>query len=291
VYEADKDCDLMDEAQWVKSNPALGVFRNENDLRTQLTRAARMSSAEPSARNLLLNQRISLQTLAVAPSIWKKNSNEVIDELFLQHPVHMGLDLSARNDLTACVLAVRDPETGQVHVKPIVFTPLDSLEERSRRDRTPYDQWVKMGKMIALPGSHMDYDMMAQALKMHTTGIEISTVQFDRWKINDFKPRAEAHAFADDADWISVGQGYKDFGLRVDGLDSLLFQGKINHGNHPLLTLGAANAIVVSDPTGAKKYDKSKSSQRIDTLVALAMAVYPLSDGNFEIADVDTMII
>jgi phage terminase large subunit-like protein len=48
---------------------------------------------------------------------------------------------------------------------------------------------------------------------------------------------------------------------------------------------------VVTDPSGNKKYDKSKSSQRIDTLVALAMSVYPLSDGNVEILDVDTMIV
>lgn len=291
VYEADKDCDLLDENQWRQSNPALGMFRSEKDLRTQLERAARMSTAEPGARNLLLNQRISLLTLAVSPSVWKANGSAINESLFLSQPVHVGLDLSARNDLTACVLSCRDPDTGLVHVKPIVFTPLDNVEDRAQKDRTPYDQWVKQGLMIALPGTHMDYDMMAEALKLHTAGMTIATVQFDRWRIEDFKPRAEAHGFANEAEWISVGQGFKDFGKRVDGLDSLLLQEKICHGMHPLLNLGASNAIVSVDPTGAKKYDKSKSSQRIDTLVAMAMSVYPLSDGNVEILDIDTMIV
>jgi phage terminase large subunit-like protein len=49
--------------------------------------------------------------------------------------------------------------------------------------------------------------------------------------------------------------------------------------------------VVVTDPSGSKKYDKSKSSQRIDTLVALAMSVYPLSDGVFDEINIDSMIV
>lgn len=291
VYTADNDCDLMDERQWFKANPALGIFRNREDLRRQMERASRLPSSEPAARNLLLNQRVSLLKLAVAPAVWKKNSDPVIEELFRQgHPVHIGLDLSQRNDLTACVAAVRNPEDQRVHVLPFCFTPLEGLKDRAMSDRTPYDIWVKNEQMTALPGSHMDYDMLAIALKSVTAGMNIATVSFDRWRINDFKPRADAAGFATEATWQGVGQGFKDFGLRVDGLDSLLLQGKVCHGKHPLLNLGAANAIVVVDPTGSKKYDKSKSSQKIDPLVALAMAVYPLSDGNVETVDVATMI-
>lgn len=291
VYEATEDCDLLDELEWLKANPAMGVFRSETDLRVQLERAARVPSAEAGARNLLLNQRVSLLQLAVSPAIWRKNGGEVNQELFLREPVHVGLDLSSRNDLTACALSVRDPETGLVHTKPLVFTPLDSLTERSQRDRAPYEQWVKDGFMFGMPGTHMDYDMIAETLAMHTKGMAIATVSYDRWRIDDFKPRADSHGFANEAEWIGVGQGFKDFSLRVEGVESLLLQEKMRHGFHPLYNLGASNAIVVTDPSGNKKYDKSKSSQRIDTLVALAMSVYPLSDGNVEILDVDTMIV
>jgi phage terminase large subunit-like protein len=291
VYEADADCDLLDEEQWIKANPALGVFRNEQDLRVNLERAARVPSAEAGARNLLLNQRVSLQTLAVSPQVWKKNGKEVNHDLFMREPVHAGLDLSSRNDLTACALSVMDPATGEIHVKPLVFTPLDSIIERSQRDRAPYDQWVRDGHMIALPGTHMDYDMIAETLAIHTRGMHIATVSYDRWRINDFKPRADAHGFAQEAEWLPVGQGFKDFSLRVEGLESVLLQSKLHHGFHPLFNLGASNAIVITDPTGNKKYDKSKSSQRIDTLVALAMSVYPLSDGKVEVLDIGTMIV
>lgn len=292
VYESDKDCQLLDEEQWIYSNPGLvDGFRSYDDLRTQLERAARMPSAEASARNLLLNQRISLLTLAVSPAIWKANRGSIIDELFYTQDVHLGLDLSTRNDLTAAVAAVRDPETGKVHTKALCYTPLDGLADRARESRAPYELWVKTGELTALPGKHLDYDMLAEAMAEATKGMHIVSVQFDRYRINDFMPRAEANGLAVDAEWIACGQGYKDFALRIDGMESLLLQEKICHGGHPLLNMAAANAIVVSDPAGNRKLDKAKSSQKIDALVAMAMAVYPLSDGQVETIDTDLMII
>ena len=44
------------------------------------------------------------------------------------------------------------------------------------------------------------------------------------------------------------------------------------HGNHPVLTMCAANAVVHQDPAGNRKLDKAKSRGRIDGLVALTMA-------------------
>ncbi len=290
IYEADFDCDLLDEVQWKQANPALDIFRNRLDLQTQLERANRMPSAEPSARNLLLNQRVSLQTLFVSPSVWKQNNKPIDVELFKRSPVHIGLDLSSRNDLTAAVGATKDPETDIVHVTPFVFTPVATLEERGRQDRVPYLQWAKDGFLSALPGSHLDYRMILEELVRVTQGWEIASVQFDRWRIEDFKKAADDLGWAQEAEWIPVGQGFKDFSLRLEGLESLLLTEKINHAGHPLLNMAAANAIVETDPTGARKLAKNKSSQRIDPLVALAMAVYPLSDGTVAPVDIDAMI-
>jgi len=43
---------------------------------------------------------------------------------------------------------------------------------------------------------------------------------------------------------------------------------------HPVLTMCAANAIVIKDQAGNRKIDKAKSTGRIDGLVALAMAFH-----------------
>jgi len=43
---------------------------------------------------------------------------------------------------------------------------------------------------------------------------------------------------------------------------------------NPVLTMCAANAIVVKDQAGNRKLDKVKSTGRIDGMVALAMAFH-----------------
>jgi phage terminase large subunit-like protein len=292
IYEAAADCDLLDESQYRLANPALGIFRNEKDLVEQLKRASRIPALEASSRNLLLNQRVAQESLWLAPSIWKLNSGKPDLEVFRSSShVAMGLDLSARNDLTAAILASRD-DAGAVHLLPFVFTPSKGLEERSSRDRAPYDAWVRDGFMFTTPGATVDYTRMFELLqlKFEELGIEVSSIHFDRWRINEAKKAAEECGFALWAEWKEVGQGYKDQAPRMDAFESLLLSGKLRHGAHPLMNMAAANAIAVPDPAGNRKLDKSKSTARIDPLVAALMAVFAVSEGEAPVIDVSCMI-
>src|SRR3546814_12871993 len=67
-----------------------------------MVQAQRMPSMENSARNLLLNQRVSTDAPFVSPDVWKANGAKPVP---FEGPVFAGLDLSARHDLTALVLA------------------------------------------------------------------------------------------------------------------------------------------------------------------------------------------
>lgn len=57
-------------------------------------------------------------------------------------------------------------------------------------------------------------------------------------------------------------------------LESELLNGRLRHSMHPVLTMCAANAIVIKDQAGNRKLDKVKATGRIDGLVALAMAFH-----------------
>jgi len=280
VYRADADCDLLDRTQWRKANPALGCFRVEADLAQQLEQAARIPSQEAKARNLLLNQRVAQTSLWLAPGIWKSNSAAPDLDVFRDHPVALGLDLSARQDLTAAVIAARD-DMDVVHLLPFVFTPQEGLESRAMRDRAPYDAWVRSGDLIAVPGQTIDYPFVAGWLRrqLDEMRIDITSIQFDRWRWEAFKVACEAVGFAVGAEFVPVGQGFRDISPRMEAFESLLLAGRIRHGGHPLLTMAASNTIAVQDPAGNRKMDKSKSTQRIDPLVAAVMAVYAVSEG------------
>lgn len=266
LHAAAEGADLLDESAWRAANPALGLFRSEADLREQLTQAKRMPSMENTARNLLLNQRVSTDAPFVSPDVWKACGGTV--EPF-DGPVYGGLDLSARTDLTALVLV------GQVNgvwqVRPYFWTPLDTLIDRARRDRAPYDVWAGNGCLGTTPGASVDYEVVATDILDIVGDLDLVALAFDRWRMDVLKK--ELDRLGAELPLVEWGQGFKDMSPALDALEAELLNGRIAHGGHPVLTWCAANACVVQDPAGGRKLDKSRSTGRIDGMQALAMAM------------------
>lgn len=293
LYTTPKEADLLDEDAWLLSNPGVeGGFRMITDLRRQLVQAERIPAREAHARNLLLNQRISLVNMWLAPRVWAGCAAPPNLEVFkTATKVGIGLDLSARLDLTSAVVSAMDAE-GVVHLLPYTFTPLIGLEDRAAKDRVPYDAWVRAGLMIPVPGETISYAWVCEYLdlELKKLGILPSVIAFDRWRIELFKSDAQRVGFAQGAEWQPVGQGFRDMAPRLDLFEELLASKRIRHGNHPCLNLGASNAIATSDPAGNRKLDKSKASQRIDTAVAMVMSVYSVAYSEKPVFDLNGII-
>ena len=265
LYAAPEGCDLLDEAAWRAANPALGLFRSEDDLREQMTQAQRMPSMENTSRNLLLNQRVSTESPFISPDVWKSCA---ADPEPLDGAVYARLDLSARTDLTALVLIARS--AGIWHVRPYFWTPADGLLERAKRDRVPYDLWHRQGFLRTTPGATVDYEHVATDMAEILADLDVRAIAFDRWRIDIFK--RELDRIGVELPLVPHGQGFKDMSPAIDALEAELLNGRIAHGNHPVLGMCAANAVVERDPAGNRKLAKNRSTGRIDGLQALAMA-------------------
>ena len=266
VYEAPAGCDLLDESAWRAANPALGTFRSLDDLREQLTQAQRMPSMENSARNLLLNQRVSTVSPFISPDVWKACAGPVLP---FDGPVWCGLDLSARLDLTAMVIVGQVDEVW--HVQSYFWCPESGIEDRSRRDRAPYSTWHRQGFLRTTPGASVDYEHVAADIAEILSDLEVRGVAFDRWRIDLLKK--EFDRLGVDLPLVEHGQGFRDMSVALDALEAELLNGRIAHGGNPVLTMCAANAVVTKDPAGGRKLDKAKATGRIDGLQALAMAM------------------
>ena len=266
VYAAPEGCELLDEAAWRAANPALGLFRSEKDLSEQMKQAQRMPSMENTARNLLLNQRVSTESPFISPDVWKSCGGPVGTP---EGPVFAGLDLSARTDLTALVLIWRDGNTWQV--QPHFWTPEKGLQDRAKRDRVPYDVWERQGFLHTTPGASVDYSFVAADMAEILGELDVQGVAFDRWRMDVLQ--RELDAIGLDLPLIEWGQGFKDMAPALDALEAELLNGRVAHGNHPVLTMCAANAVVTKDPAGSRKLDKARATGRIDGMQALAMAM------------------
>jgi phage terminase large subunit-like protein len=268
VYAADDDADVMDKKQWAKANPALGLFRSESDVQKQAEKAQRMPSFENTFRNLVLNQRVSTVSPFVSRSVWESCSDE--PGLMSGRVLLAGLDLSGRTDLTSAVF-ISLCDDGFIDVWPYFWTPEQGLTDRSKADRQPYDVWVRQGFMRTTPGATVDYAFVVKELSDIMADSIVDLVGFDRWRIDIFKRDMAQQGI--EFPMKEYGQGFKDMSPALDALEAALLNGKLRHGNHPVLTMCAANAVVVKDPAGNRKLDKSKATGRIDGMVALAIAM------------------
>lgn len=282
LYEADKDADVMDRKAWIAANPAMGTFRSLKDVEEQAERAARMPSFEPTFRNLVLNQRVEMAAPFVSKSVWIANCEQPDENVFFQAPVYVGLDLSAKNDLTAMVLMAFDG--AKWHVQSHFWAPEKGIFDRAKRDRAPYDVWEKQGYIRAIPGASIDYESVGREIADILDGMNVQAVAFDRWRFDILKK--ELTEIGIELPLIEFGQGFRDMAPAIDTLETMLLNEQIAHGAHPVLTMCMANAKIEQDAAGNRKLNKQKATGRIDGAVALAMAagVTPktLEQGDFD---------
>lgn len=272
LYSAPDSLDPFSEDAIKAANPAFGDFQNATEVLAMANDAKRMPSREAEFRNLILNQRVEAHNPFVSPTVWDANRGEPL-ECFDGEEVYAGLDLSAVNDLTAFVLISK--QGGRWHVKPTFWLPENGISERSHKDRVPYDVWARDGKIRLTPGSAIEYEYVADHLRDIFDRCDVMGVSFDRWGWKFLKPWLERAGFSEREleRFVEFGQGFQSMSPALRELESLLLENKIEHGDHPVLKMCAANSVVRMDPAGNRKLDKAKSTGRIDGMVALAMAV------------------
>ncbi len=228
-----------------------------------------MPSREASFKNLILNMRVDSTQQFMTAAVWKENGAAVDLDRLRGRPCYAGLDLSASRDLTALVLVFPD-EDGAYDVLPCFWLPGD-LREREDEDRTHYVRWHQEGHLQGMPSKTTDPEIVARKIAELHGLYDIKALAYDRWRIQDLK--RELGKIGCEAPLVEWGQGFKDMAPAIDVVERLAVEAKLRHGMHPVLAWCALNAKMVPDPTGARKFDKSKSTGRIDGLQALAMAL------------------
>ncbi|MFQ1017469.1 terminase large subunit [Gilliamella sp. BG7] len=266
VYSAEKNADVLDEDAWKAANPALGLFRSYDDLKRLANAANRMPSEENKFRNLNLNQRVSVVSPFVSRNVWESCSAKPTSEDIISFA---GLDLSQKNDLTAFVVISKTSD-GHWNVHPYFWATEVGIHDRSKRDRVPYDVWAKQGYLRTTPRASIDYEYLVKELDEIIQEYNISAIAFDRYHI-DFLIK-EFERINVNPPLVRFGQGFKDMTPALSILEDELLNGTIRHGNHPILTMCAANAVVTRDEADNRKFDKHKATGRIDGMQALAMA-------------------
>ncbi len=267
LYAVPDDADPWDEKNWYKANPALGIFRSLEEIRVEAKRAQRMPTFEPAFRNLYLNQRVDAEPKAIDPAEWALCGGKVSAKKLKGRPCWGGLDLSSTRDLTALVLYF--PDDGGA-VLPFFWCPKAGLAEKEEKDRVPYRTWEKQGHITATPGKAIDKRAIARRLQQIAGDYDIKGIAYDRFGFKDLESILGHEGI--ELPLVEFGQSFVSMGPAIDAFETAMLNGKLRHGNHPVLRWNASNAVFEPDAAGNRKCSKNRSIDKIDGLVALIMA-------------------
>ncbi len=270
IYTLDEGDDAFDERVWVKSNPNLGVSVYLDELREQAAQAREM----PAALSTFLTKRLNVWTRAkehwIHPDKWAACAGEVDPEALAGRLCFGGLDLSNTLDLTAFVLVFPPTADDPIfRVLPRFWAPGSAVTERSRSQRVPYDVWQREGYLTAIPGEVIDYEWIYKQIDEDAQRYDLREVAFDRWGAAEIYVRMAKAGLT----MVAMGQGFASMSPPMKKLGELIVGRGIVHGGHPVLTWNAHNVVAAKDAAENIKPDKAATTEKIDGVVALIMAL------------------
>jgi phage terminase large subunit-like protein len=294
------DDPLTDPSCWAKANPLLDVTISTGYLAGVVDQARQM----PGKLNGILRLHFCVWTDAEKAWMGREALEAVLadfdpEEEHGEKEAYGGLDLSAVKDMTATAFVVETGHTADG--KPTfdawvdAFTPGDTVSARALADKAPYDVWVAQGWLHAPPGKLIRNDFVAAHLMRATTTFQLKQVAYDRHTFKRFEEDCDAIGLS--IDFVEHPQGGKrrakptdeqieaakregreaPQGLWMPGsireLEKLILEGRIRLRRSPVLISAMMSAVAVTDVFDNVWFEKRKATNRIDALVALAMAV------------------
>lgn len=272
IFELDEDDDWMDESNWYKANPTLGLPYGVSleFLRSQFIKAKHSGVDEVSFKIKHLNMWTNSAITWIKNEDWNKSFKYKINEDTLKGlECYAGLDLSSTTDIAALVyLFPKDNDEYDVLCR--FWIPEENMRERERRDKVPYSQWVREGYIQVTDGNVIDYAFIEQQIKDDCEKFDVQEIAYDRWNSSSLVANLDNDGVSQ---MIPFGQGFASMATPTKQIETLVLQEKLNHGNNPVLTWMMSNVALRTDPAGNIKIDKAKSSEKVDGMVALAMAL------------------
>jgi phage terminase large subunit-like protein len=305
----DGDDPLTDPACWAKANPLLGVTITEEYLRDVVAQAKAIPGSLNGILRLHFCVWTDAETAWMTRDTIEPALVDFDPAGHRGKDVYLGLDLSQARDITALGAVV---ETGSVEVsvevdgivkvvkKPTfdawveAWTPGDTVAAREMRDKLPYRTWINGGHLHAPSGQTISFRHVAQTLAEYDRDYVVKLVAYDRYAFRKFEEEVAAIGLS--VEFAEHPQGGLKKGKPIPAaveaaeaagepvpegmwmpesvrlLEEALLEGRIRIRRNPVLVSAVMSAIAEYDKWGNHWLSKLRSVNKIDAVVALAMA-------------------
>lgn len=259
-----------DPSCWPKANPNLGVSVTRQYLQEQVMEGRDI----PSKRNLVRRLNFCVWTEAsegwLDLDAWDKCNATVQTSALRGRKCFGGLDLASVSDFTALVWVFPPDKTEpkwQVLVR--LYLPEDAIKKMRDKQRLPVDTWVEEKLITVTPGNVCDYGFIKRDIAADREQFNVQEIAFDRFNSSQIVTDLQD----DGALMVGFGQGYASMSGPIKELERLYMSQAIAHGGHKVLRWMGTNVVATKDAAENIKFDRAKSTQKIDGMVGLAMAL------------------
>ncbi len=270
LYSAPDDADWTDPKVWAMANPSMGLTVDLEYYRQRCESAKENPAEEIQFRQFHLCQWTNTAVRWMPMNKWDDCEDAYTMDDLMGRSCYGGLDLSSTSDLTALVLVFPPTaEDAYYRVLPFFWLPEETIPLRVRRDHVPYDVWQRQGIIQTTEGDVVHYGFIEQFIVNLGKMFNIREIAVDRWNASMMVQALQDDGFT----MVRFGQGFRDMSNPTKDLMRLVLDGSLKHNGHPILRWCMDNVYVRTDPAGNIKPDKEKSTEKIDGVVALVMAL------------------
>ena len=267
LYELDRRDEWMEPDAWMKANPSLGAIKKTDDLTIKVQRAKQ----NPVELSGVLCKEFNIRE--TVQSAWLSfdaiNCTDTFDmEEFRGAYCIGGVDLSITTDLTCASLLMMKRGSDKKYIAQMYWLPADSLQERVKRDKIPYDKWFERGLLRLCAGNSISYSDVTQWFMDMVKQYELfpAWVYYDSYSARYFVEEMQMQGF----NMVRCIQGAKTLSLPMQMLGTDLQAHRVNYNNNPILKWCLTNTGIQTDRNGNIVPVKNQSpKQRIDGTAAL----------------------
>ncbi len=154
---------------------------------------------------------------------------------------------------------------------PHSFVPVGNIRERSKAHGVNYNVWMddKECNFHATPALVTDFTFIEHQIEKDNARFDIQELAYDPYNAAQLILSLEQKGF----NCISMAQTWNVMSPPSKYFEMLVIMGLLAHNNNPVLNWCAQNVVVHTGPSGNYKPDKNKSSEKIDIIIALIMAL------------------
>lgn len=264
--------DPLDEANWPKANPDLGVTPTIESLRSNARKAANSPSLLSQFVRYHANSKVRSAVKLFNPVVFASAS----DSSFVDWSGNCSgaWDIGVEDDLAGLARCKRIDD--KFYFSAIGFCPSDG---QRKLDEQPFAQFIDRGELIATPGSTTDIREIRECIFQWSEDFGVSQWAFDPNNSRQLSQDVEEEGI----DCFKFSQTFAMYNEAIRLFSRLLREGRIVHDGSELLKWCASN-ICRKESNGLWMPDKENSEDKIDPMVAVLMAfrVEALGENNQE---------